>query len=340
MSDVDRYSRQTLFPPLGPEGQRLLCASRAAVVGVGALGCQEAALLARAGVGHLDLIDRDVVEISNLQRQILFEERHAHDGLPKALAAAEVLRRANSTVRIEAHVRDLDPGNVRALLGAADVVVDGTDNLETRYLVNDFCVREGIPWIYAAAVGATGLLLPVLPGRTPCLRCLFETPPPPGSLPTCDTAGVLAPATSAVGALAAAEAIKVLSGRLEAVRRGLWQIDVWNNETREIRAPEPRSDCPCCARRSFPFLEGAGRRDVALCGRDAVQIRAKRGTRADLGQVRRRLGDRVGVREGPGFLRFEAEGHEITLFDDGRALVRGTSDPARARSLYARWIGI
>lgn len=336
---MDRYARQSLYREIGPEGQRRIGEARVAIVGVGALGCQEAALLARAGVGRLRLIDRDLVDLTNLQRQILFTEEDAEAARPKASAAKAHLAAANSAIEIEARDEDLTARNVDGLLGGCDVIVDGSDNFEVRYLVNDHAVRAGVPWVYAAAVGATGLLMPVLPGDTPCLRCLFEDLPPAGSSETCDTAGVLGSTTATVGALAALEALKIAAGRRDAVRRGLLQLDLWGNEVRPLRVAAPRPDCPCCGRREFPFLtEPKGRPAAHLCGRDAVQVSAPEAG-VDLDSVRRRI--RAG---GPGedlgiVLRFRDGPLDVTVFADGRAIVRGTTDPARARAAYSRFVG-
>ncbi|MFH0945290.1 MAG: ThiF family adenylyltransferase [Planctomycetota bacterium] len=339
-SPGDRYSRQLLFHEIGEAGQRLIGSSRMAVVGLGALGCQEAALLARAGVGFLRLIDRDFVEVTNLQRQILFTEEDAALALPKAVAAANHLAAANSEIEIRAEVRDLTASTVERLLTGVDIIVDGSDNFEVRYLVNDFAVRAGLPWIYAAGVGATGLILPVIPEITACLRCLFEDPPPAGSAATCDTAGVFGPLTSTVGAVAAMEALKIAAGRREAVRRGLLQIDLWSNEFRAIAVDRPREECPCCGRRRFPFLEvrEAGA-TLELCGREAVQISPPPGTTFDLDAVRPRIARAVEVDDNGFLLRFRAEGLQVTLFRDGRAILKGTTDPARARGVYARLVG-
>lgn len=339
-SPSDRYSRQALFHEIGEAGQKLIGKSRMAVVGLGALGCQEAALLARAGVGFLRLIDRDFVEVSNLQRQILFTEKDAADALPKAVAAASHLTAANSEIEIRSEVRDLTASTVELLLADVDIIVDGSDNFEVRYLINDFAVRDGLPWIYAAGVGATGLLLPVIPGTTACLRCLFEDPPPAGSSATCDTAGVVGPLTSTVGSLAAMEALKLAAGRTDQVRRGLFQVDLWNNEFRAISVEQPREECPCCGRRSFPFLDvqEAGT-TLELCGREAVQISPPPGMTFDLDAVRPRIARAVQVDDNGFLLRFSAEGLQVTLFRDGRAILKGTTDPSRARGVYARLVG-
>jgi molybdopterin/thiamine biosynthesis adenylyltransferase len=334
----DRYDRQQLFREIGKAGQTRIGEASIAIVGLGALGTIEASLLARAGVGRLRLIDRDFVESSNLQRQVLFDEADAAAGMPKADAAKRHLEAANSDVALEARAVELNPGNVAELLGDVDVVVDGSDNFEVRYLINDHQVRGGKPWVYAAAVGATGLLMPVLPGTTPCLRCVFEEPPPPGAADTCDTAGVLGPTTATVGALAALEALKIVAGRRDAVRRGLLQLELWSNDLRDVPLTAPREDCPCCGGRAFPFLAAAGRATTSLCGRDAVQVLP---TRAgfDYAAVRTRVKQARTVEDNGFLIRFADGDLRVTLFRDGRAIVKGTTDAATARSLYDRVIG-
>lgn len=336
-----RYSRQVLFREIGAAGQERIGKARVAIVGIGALGTIEAAILARAGVGFLRLIDRDFVETSNLQRQVLFTEDDAARAIPKAEAARSHLARANSRIALEARVEELDAASAESLLSDVDVVVDGCDNFDVRYVVNDFCVRAGKPWIYAAAVGTTGLLMPVLPGETPCLRCVFEDPPPPGTAATCDTTGVLGPTTATIGALAALEAMKLVAGRRDAVRRGLLQAELWDNELRDIGVAAPRADCPCCGRREFPFLEPkAASVSVALCGRDAVQVAPTRRSGFDYSAVRQRLTGALAVEDNGFLLRFHADDLRVTLFKDGRAIISGTSDPVAARALYAKTIGL
>jgi len=338
---MNRYARQSLFREIGEDGQRRISTTRVAIVGVGALGCQEAAILARAGVGHLTLIDRDLVDLTNLQRQVLFDEEDARLAAPKAQAARAQLIRVNSSIDIDAHDADLDAQNAGVLLRDADVIVDGSDNFEVRYLINDFAVANGIPWIYAAAVGTTGLIMPVLPGETSCLRCVFEEPPPTGSAETCDTAGVLGSTTATVGSLAAVEALKIAAGRTDAVRRGLLQLDLWTNEFRGVSITAPREGCVCCSERQFPFLEArSSGKTTSFCGRDAIQIRPSNPEELFPWEViRQRILDSVSAEDRGLLLRFADEELEVTLFQDGRAIVRGTSDPARARAVYARFVG-
>ena len=336
--EFERYSRQILFAPLGEEGQRRLLASRAAVVGCGALGTFHVAALARAGVGEIVILDRDYVEPSNLQRQWLFDEQDAAEGLPKAIAAARKVEALNSGVAVEPHIVDLHADNAAGLLAGADVVLDGTDNFETRYLINELAVREGFPWIYGAAVGSYGATMPVLPGRTACLECLFPEEPGAGA-PTCDTAGILNVAAAAVAALQAADAIKILSGNSAEIRARLLTLDLWQGEPRSIRTDKPDADCPVCGRREFPRLARGGRgRSAVLCGRDAVQIQGA-GAEVDLQRLAAALEPLGSVRSNDYAVRFTKPPHEITVFRDGRAIVKGVDGIAAARSLYARYVG-
>ena len=332
----DRYSRQVRFGPFGAEGQERLSASTVVIVGCGALGTAQAALLARAGTGTIRLIDRDYVEESNLQRQLLYTEADAREGLPKAEAARRHLAEANSGICVEAHVSDLNPENADELLGDADVILDGTDNFETRYLINDYAVREGVPWIYGAAVGSYGIAMPVLPGDSACFRCVYPEPPG-GAQPTCETAGVLGPATSLIGSIQAMEAIKILSGRVPSVRRKIFTADVWNGPVRETGMPPRDPDCSCCGRREFKWLNGR-RAPVSLCGRNAVQIHELRRP-IDLVELAARLKGLGSVRGNEFALLFCTGEFEITVFPDGRAIIKGTTDTGVARGVYARYIG-
>ncbi len=331
----DRFSRQIRFAPFGPEGQTNLAAATAVIVGCGALGTVQASLLARAGVGTLRLIDRDYVEESNLQRQVLFTEDDAKNAMPKAEAARRHLLAANSSVGIEAHIVDLDPGNAAELLDA-DVILDGTDNFETRFLLNDFAIREGIPWIYGAAVGSYGIAMPVLPDETACFRCIYPAPPS-GVQPTCETAGVLGPVTSLIASFQAMEALKILSGRPAAVRRCIFTADLWSGPVRETAMPPRDPDCPACARREFTYLNGC-RAPVSLCGRNAVQIH-ERQRPVNLEELARTLRGLGRVRSNEFALRFTTGDYDLTIFPDGRAIVKGTTDTGVARGIYARYIG-
>ncbi len=332
-AERERYSRQILFAGIGENGQEALLQSHAVVVGCGALGSFQAAALARAGVGTLTIVDRDYVEPSNLHRQWLFEESDAAQGLPKAAAAARRLAGINSGVRVLPRVADLTPGNAEELLAGGDVIVDGTDNFDARFLLNDFAVSRGIPWIYGAAVGSYGLTMPVIPGRTACLRCVYPAPPG-GVQPTCETAGVLNVIVSAVASIQIADVLRILCGR--EVRARITTIDIWNGGIRQIDAPSRDPDCPACGRREFPYLEESSRPPVTLCGRNAVQVQGRPLDLADLGSRLAPLGE---VRSNEYALRFVAAPYEITIFADGRAIVKGTSDPGVARGLYARYVG-
>ena len=336
-ADRQRYSRQILFAGLGEAGQESLLRAHAVVAGCGALGSFHAAALARAGVGRLTIVDRDYVEPANLHRQWLFEESDAAEALPKAVAAARRLERINSSVAVRGMVADLTAENAEELLGGAGVILDGTDNFETRYLINDFAVNRGIPWIYGAAVGSYGITMPVIPLRTACLRCVYPEPPA-GPQPTCETAGVLNAIVSAVASLQVADALKILSGHADLVRARITTIDVWEGGIRQIDGPPPDADCPTCGRREFPYLEESASPPVRMCGRDAVQVRAREGP-IDLEELRARLEPLGEVRSSEFALRFLVPPYELTVFPDGRAIVKGTADPGVARSLYARYVG-
>ena len=331
----DRYSRQILFSPIGEAGQERLLASRVAIVGCGALGSFHAAALARAGVGTLRLIDRDYVEPSNLQRQWLYDEADAAEALPKAAAAARAIARFNSSITVEPLVADLTPATADDLLADVDLILDGTDNFETRYLINDFALRNQVPWIYGAAVGSYGLTMPILPGQTCCLQCVYPAPPS-GAQPTCETDGVLAAITTAIGALQVGMAIKLLTGSAPAAK--ITTLDVWNPSLRQIDQPPPDPDCPACGRREFIYLDGERRAPISLCGRNAVQIH-ERNRPLNLPELAARL-ERLGtVRQNDFALRFFLSPYELTIFADGRAIIKGTQDIGVARSLYARYIG-
>lgn len=332
-----RYSRQSRFAPLGEGGQERIRRATATVVGCGALGTVAAELMTRAGVGRLRIIDRDFVELSNLQRQFLFEESDAAEGLPKAIAAVRRLARLNSEVTLEPVVADLVPANAEELLEATDVILDGTDNFETRFLMNDAAVSANRPWIYAAAVGSYGLKLAIVPGRTACLRCVYPEPPE-GAQPTCETAGVLGPLTSTIASLAAADALKILACGAESVEARLTTVDVWSGAIRQLAPPSRDPECPCCARREFAYLNGSRRAPISLCGRNAVQIH-ERSRPVNLQDLAARLGTIAPVRANEFALRASLDPYELTVFPDGRAIIKGTTDTGLARSLYARYVG-
>jgi molybdopterin/thiamine biosynthesis adenylyltransferase len=337
-----RYSRQMLFAPLGREGQERLLRARVVLVGCGALGSVSADSLVRAGVGQLRIVDRDFLELNNLQRQVLFDEHDVAANLPKAEAAARKLRAVNSRVNVEAVIADLNADNAESLCERADLVLDGTDNLETRFLINDVAVKHDIPWVYGACVAAEGLMMAIVPGQTPCLRCLWDDAPPAGMMPTCDTVGVLGPLVHLVAGFQVLEALKLLSGRPEALHGRLITIDAWSGQTRSLNMQSARNagDCPCCAQRSFEYLSGRKSGSVTtLCGRNAVQVLAPPGTRVDLAQLAGRLPLGLAAAHNAWLLRFHADGCTVTVFPDGRAIVQGTPDAAVARSLLARYIG-
>jgi adenylyltransferase/sulfurtransferase len=334
---TDRYARQVRFPGLGANGQSALSASQVAIVGCGALGGLQAETLARAGAGSIVLIDRDFVETSNLQRQFLFSEQDAAEALPKAIAAERRLRHINSEIRIRGIVADLDSASIHELLEGADLILDATDNFETRFLINDFAVARNVPWIYGAAVGSYGLMMPILPGHTACLRCIYPDPPS-GIQPTCETAGVLGSITTLIASLQAGEALKILSGHPELVRRTIVRADSWSGGIREVPAPAKDIACPACAQHQFPWLNGSRRAPISLCGRNAVQIH-ERARPLDLAALRQRLEGLGKVMANEFALRFFHDPFEMTVFPDGRAIVKGTTDLGIARSVYARYIG-
>lgn len=332
---ADRYSRQIRFPEIGEDGQLRISGARVAIVGCGALGTMHAAALARAGTGFLRLIDRDYVEASNLQRQWLFEEADAEDAIPKAVAAARRLRAANSSIEYEPAVADLTPENAAELLGGVDLILDGSDNFEVRYLLNDYSMENGVPWIYGAAVGSYGLAMPVIPGRTACLACIYPEPPQ-GAQPTCETAGVLNAITGTIGALQAGLALRYLvTGDVPA---RITTVDVWSGEIRQVEMPAPDPACRACGRREWIHLHGRKRAPVSLCGRNAVQIHEQH-RRVELRELGDRLSAVAPVRVNEFALRAQLDPYELTVFPDGRAIIKGTTDIAVARGIYARYVG-
>ncbi len=337
----ERYSRQVLFAGIGPEGQRRLAAAHVAIAGCGATGAAAASLLARAGVGTLTLIDRDFVEASNLQRQVLFDEADALAALPKAEAARRKISLFNSSVEVSARIADLVPANIHELLRGADLILDGTDNFETRYLINDYAIEQKLPWIYAAALGAYAATMNILPGPSPlqtaCLACIFPQAPA-GPVETCDTAGILNTAVNLTASIQATEALKFLVGASGQMRRTLLATDLWSNQWSEVSNAAPSPDCVVCGKRDFTHLRGEGRPHITLCGRNSVQIHEHHRP-VDFAAMQRRLEPHGSVRHNSMLLRFVRGEHTITLFADGRTLVQGTTDVAIARSLYARFIG-
>ena len=335
--NLERYSRQVLYRGIGEAGQRKLLASRVAIVGCGALGSHQASLLVRAGVGEMVLIDRDYVEESNLQRQTLFEERDAAECLPKAVAAEAHLKRANSGVKVQGIVADLTAENATELLQGIDVLLDGTDNFETRYLLNDLSLQNGVPWVYGAAVGSYGVTLTIVPGHGPCLACLFPEPPS-GMQATCDTDGILCSAASAVASLQVAEALKLLVGDRAALHGKLISLDVWENSFQAVDPGPPAEGCRACQRKDFAYLAGGGVPHITLCGRNSVQIHERKRP-LDFAELERKLKPHGAVRFNPYVFQFSPAPYEMTIFPDGRAIIKGTTDTGIARSLYARYIG-
>ena len=339
---LERYSRQMRFPGVGEDGQRRLLNSHVTLCGCGALGTVLANALVRAGVGHLRLVDRDFIETNNLQRQVLFDEHDVAENLPKAEAAARKLGAINSSVYVEPVVTDIDRTNILSLVQDADLILDGTDNFEIRYLINDAAVKLGKPWVYGGCIGSHGQTMTILPGETPCLRCVFEAAPAPGEAGTCETAGVLSPIVNIVASYQATEALKILTGRKDQINRELIYIDVWENIQRRIRiAPLlGKVDCPCCKRRHFEWLDGEqGSHTTSLCGRNAVQVSQRNASRLNFEELARHLEALGEVSYNRFLLKFEADGYQFTVFPDGRAIIKGTSDVDKARTLYAKYIG-
>ncbi len=335
--DDERYSRQVIFPGIGEEGQRQLASSRVVIVGCGATGSVLSSLLVRAGVGYVRIIDRDYIEPSNLQRQVLFDEDDAAASLPKAIAAERKLKAINSSVTIDAHVEDLSPSNCAELLEETDLILDGTDNFETRYLINDYAVREHRPWIYTAAVASYGVTMNILPGETACLACVFPAAPT-GALETCETGGILNSAVNLIASAAVTEAMKFLVGAHGQMRRTLLSFDAWYNDRSEVRTGQPRADCSVCGQRQFAYLAGRAHAHISLCGRNSVQIHERRRP-LDFAELVTRLSPHGEVRHTEYVLKFLRPPYEMTIFPDGRAIIKGTTDVGVARSLYARFIG-
>jgi molybdopterin/thiamine biosynthesis adenylyltransferase len=333
----DRYSRQVLFGGIGALGQEKLASAHVAIVGCGATGSAIASLLARAGVGTLRIIDRDYVEPSNLQRQVLFDEHDAAESLPKAIAAARKIVAFNSQIVVEPEVADLTPENIERLLAKVDLILDGTDNYETRYLINDFAVKHSLPWIYTASVGSYAVSMNILPGTTACLSCIFPEAPS-GIVETCDTAGILNSAVNMAASVAATECFKLLIGARDKMRRTLLSFDLWLNTRAEVDAAAPRIGCRACNQFDFIHLAGKKRPHITLCGRNSIQIH-ERQRPVNLTELSRRLEPHGSVRHNDFVLKFQRDPYEMTLFPDGRAIIKGTTDPAAARSFYARYVG-
>jgi len=340
LSPDDRYSRQARFAPIGEAGQQQLAAARVLVIGLGALGTVTADQIVRAGVGFVRLIDRDFVELSNLQRQSLFDEEDVRSNLPKAVAAEERLRRINSSVQIEAKVDDVNPSNIEDWLADVDLVLDALDNFETRFVVNDACAKHRKPWIYTAAVGSYGLVMPVLPGTTPCLRCLLGNLPAPGSSPTCETAGVIAPITHIIASMQVAEALKFLTGNLQPDNIRLIAYDVWSHRFQRIDVGvDSMATCPVCSDGNYEYLDGNPLRTITLCGRNAVQLIPGVKGDIDFQELSKSIAAFGVVQFNDFLLRCSSPPYELTVFKDGRAIVKGTEEAATARSVYSKMIG-
>ena len=338
---IERYNRQILFREIGEKGQIKLLNSRILLVGCGALGASHAEILARAGVGFLRVIDRDFVEFTNLQRQTLFSESDAKERLPKAVAAKNRLAEINSAIEVEAVVADVNNSNIENFIKDCDLILDGTDNFVTRYLVNEACVKHNKTWIYGAAVSGYGATMTIVPNETPCLRCIFEEMPSAGSAPTCDTAGVIMPIIATISAVQVTEALKILTGNQDALHRSLMQFDVWQNDWRKIKLQKPNPDCAVCGQGKFELLdaENSGLA-TTLCGRDAVQILPPKPTSLDLEKLAEHLKSIADVKQNEYLVRLRVEGFELTIFRDARAIIRGTDDESKGRSIYAKYIGV
>lgn len=337
-----RYDRQARFAPLGKDGQRRLAKARALICGCGALGSVIAETLVRAGVGFVRIVDRDFLELNNLQRQVLYDEQDVADGLPKAVAAANKLRRINSEIQIEPVVADVTHHNIAELAGDVDAIVDGTDNFATRFLLNDFAVKHRKPWVYGGCIGAEGQTMTILPGESACLACLMTDVPPAGTTPTCDTAGIIGPIVNVIASIEAAEAIKILSGRRQAVNHRLTIVDLWDNQLRsvDLKRLYENSDCRVCKHSEFTWLSGErGDTSAVLCGRNAVQLSAPSGTAASFDDISARLAGVGAIHRNPFLLRLMVDNYILTVFPDGRTIIGGTNDIATARSLHARYIG-
>ncbi len=337
----ERYSRQILFSEIGEAGQEQLLQSRVLIIGGGALGAAHAETLARAGVGFLRIVDRDFVEFSNLQRQTLFSESDAQEKLPKAIAAKKRLAEINSEIEVEAVVADVNHSNIENIIKDCDLILDGTDNFQTRYLINDACVKLEKTWIYGAAVSSYGVTMTIIPNATPCLRCIFEEMPGAGSSPTCDTAGVIQPIISTISAVQTTEALKILTGNSDKRHKSLLQFDVWQNDWRKIKLGKPNIDCKTCGQMNFEFLKAENTEFSAVfCGRNAVQISPPKPTRIDLLNLAEKLNNLGEVKQNEYLLRLTVGAFELTVFQDARAIIGGTDDVSVARSLYAKFVGV
>ena len=342
MDKLDRYIRQVRYPNIGEQGQQRLLQSRVLLCGCGALGSVLANTVARAGIGHLRLVDRDFLELNNLQRQVLYDEQDVAAGLPKAVAAESKLRKINSEIQIESIVADVDQSNIARLLEGVDLILDGTDNFETRFLLNDAAMKFQVPWVYGGCIGAEGQTMTIVPGQTPCLRCLMQDAPPPGTTPTCDTAGIIGPIVNVIASIQACEAIKILSGNQDAISRSLQVFELWDNRIRQVglESLKDNAQCPACQGTDFPWLDGRrGSHTAVLCGRNAVQLSYPDRQSISLDRLAGELRGVGRVTQNRFLLRFEVDKYTITVFPDGRAIIGGTDDIAEARTVYAKYIG-
>lgn len=340
---LERYSRQILFHHIGEERQKELLKSKVLLVGCGALGSVSAGYLVRAGIGNLRIVDRDFIEESNLQRQILFDENDISEGLPKAIAAQRKLRKINSNVKIEGIVSDINYTNIEELAKDADIILDGTDNFDTRYLINDYCVKNNVPWVYGACIGSKGLTMNIIPSVTPCLRCVFDKLPQAGAFPTCDTAGVIGTIAGIIASVQVTEAIKILVNDLKSINRSLLEIDVWNIKFKKLDIGDliKSNDCPTCKSHNYEFLNAEdGTLTTLLCGRNAVQVSRRNKEKIDLEKLAQRLSSTTDVNNNDFMMKFRIENYEFTVFPDGRAIIAGTNDPGSAKSLYSKYLGM
>ena len=340
---LERYSRQVFLQQIGEDRQRLLMNSTAVVIGCGALGTISSSYLVRAGIGQIRIIDRDFIEENNLQRQLLFDENDISENLPKAIAAQRKLQKTNSNVRVEGIVTDVNYSNIDELTKDADIIIDGTDNFETRFLINDYCVKSSVAWIYGACIGSRGVMMNIIPSKTPCLRCVFETMPQIGSFPTCDTAGVIGPIAGIIASFQVAEAIKILTGDYASVNKNLLEIDVWETKLRQIDISDLKNinNCPTCKLHNYDFLEAeAGIMTTFLCGKNATQVISRSTGNIDLRKLEQRLGSIADVSCNAFMLKFRVNDHSFTVFTGGSAIITGTADSSTAKGLYSKYLGM
>ena len=340
---LERYSRQILFQHIDEDRQKKLIDSTVLLIGCGALGTVSSSYLVRAGIGQLRIIDRDFIEENNLQRQILFDEDDILENVPKAIAAQKKLQRINPNIKVEGFVTDINYSNIEELTKDVDIIIDGTDNFETRFLVNDYCVKNSIPWVYGACIGSRGVVMNIIPSKTPCLRCVFETMPQMGSFPTCDTAGVIGPIAGIIASFQVTEAIKILTGNYDSVNKNLLEIDVWETNFRQIDISELKdtNNCPTCKLYNYEFLKAeAGIMTTLLCGKNAIQVMSRNIGNIDLRHLEQRLGSIADVSCNDFMLKFKIKDHAFTVFPDGRAIITGTADTSIAKSLYSKYLGM